>query len=199
MSISADSQRGPRLFGLRDISRARLMDLFRNEIAVLRARWYLRSATCVGPRVRVWGHPSVRNYGGELIIGERTVLYSKIATLELLAAGGKLEVGARAFINYGSSIAATRMVHIGADCKIGMHCLIIDNDFHRLELGRRNERPESAPIILEDNVWLAARVIVLPGVTIGTGSVIGAGSVVTKDVPPRCLAAGIPAKAIRSL
>jgi len=75
----------------------------------------------------------------------------------------------------------------------------MDNDFHRLEPERRNERPDSAPIILEDNVWLGARVIVLKGVTIGEGSVIGAGSVVTKDIPPRSLAVGMPAKVIKTL
>jgi maltose O-acetyltransferase len=75
----------------------------------------------------------------------------------------------------------------------------MDNDFHRLEPERRDERPLSAPIILEENVWLGARVIVLRGVTIGAGSAIGAGSVVTRDIPPRSLAVGAPAKVIRSL
>jgi maltose O-acetyltransferase len=56
-----------------------------------------------------------------------------------------------------------------------------------------------APVILEENVWLGARVIVLPGVTIGAGSVIGASSVVIDDVPPRCLAVGLPARVIRQL
>ncbi|HYP87619.1 MAG TPA: DapH/DapD/GlmU-related protein, partial [Polyangiaceae bacterium] len=59
--------------------------------------------------------------------------------------------------------------------------------------------PDSAPVILEENVWLAARVIVLPGVTIGKNTVVGAGSVVTKDLPSDVLAAGIPAKVIRPL
>ena len=57
----------------------------------------------------------------------------------------------------------------------------------------------SGPIILEENVWLGARVIVLRGVTVGAGSVIGAGSVVTRDIPPRSVAAGLPARVIRAL
>ena len=169
------------------------------EWAVLMARWYLRQATRVGARVRVWGRPSVTNRHGAIIIGDRAVLFSTIATLELLADGGRLEIGARAFINYGCSIAATQLVRIGADCKIGKHCILTDNNFHSLEPSRRNQRPPSAPVILEDNVWLASRVIVLPGVTIGAGSAVGAGSVVTKNVPPRCLAVGVPAKVIRSI
>jgi maltose O-acetyltransferase len=75
----------------------------------------------------------------------------------------------------------------------------MDNDFHRLEPERRNERPESKPIVLEDNVWLGGRVIVLAGVTIGEDSVIGAGSVVTSDIPPKVIAAGVPARVIRGL
>jgi maltose O-acetyltransferase len=76
---------------------------------------------------------------------------------------------------------------------------MMDNDFHSLEPEKRQVKPPSAPIILEENVWLGARVIVLRGVTIGKGSVIGAGSVVTKDIPPGVLAAGSPARVIRKL
>ena len=63
--------------------------------------------------------------------------------------------------------------------------MLLDNDYHRIEPERRLERPPSAPIVVEDDVWLGARVIVLAGVTIGAGSCVGAGSVVTDDVPRR--------------
>jgi maltose O-acetyltransferase len=77
--------------------------------------------------------------------------------------------------------------------------MLMDNAFHRLEPERRNEVPPSAPIVIGNNVWLGARTIVLPGVTIGHDSVIGAGSVVTRDVPPRTLSAGVPARPIKNL
>jgi maltose O-acetyltransferase len=127
------------------------------------------------------------------------VLCSTVATLELVADGGRLEIGARTFVNYGCSIAATQLVRIGQDCKIGKHSILIDNNFHCVEPERRNERPPSAPVILENNVWLGARVIVLPGVTIGADSVVGAGSVVTRSLPPRSLAVGLPARVVRQL
>jgi maltose O-acetyltransferase len=177
----------------------RPLETLANGLSILRARWYFRSAASLGPRVRLWGQPLVRNNGGQIVIGEGAVLYSTAATLELVADGGRLEIGPRALINYGCSIAATQLVRIGPDCLIGKQCILIDNDFHRLEPGRRRERPPSAPLILEEHVWLGSRVIVLPGVTIGADSVIGAGSVVTRDVPPRCLAAGSPARVIRRL
>ena len=61
------------------------------------------------------------------------------------------------------------------------------------------ERPESGPAVLEENVWLGARVIVMAGVTIGADSAVGAGSVVTRDVSPGSVAAGVPARVVRDL
>jgi maltose O-acetyltransferase len=168
-------------------------------LAMLRARWYLRKATVLGTKARVWGRPFVNNQG-VMKFGERIRLDSTIATLELVSApGGVLEIGSSTFINYGCSIAANLLVSIGADCSIGTYVNIMDNNFHRLEPDHRYEMPESQPVILEDNVWLGTRVIVLPGVTIGTGSVVGAGSVVTRDIPPYALAVGCPAKIVRKL
>lgn len=167
--------------------------------AVLRARYYLRSARTLGPRVRLWGVPFISNHG-ELLIGDRVRLASEISTLELsVGEGATLRIGDRVLINHGCSIGATKLVSIGDRCNIGSQSILIDNAFHELDPERRDERPESAPVVLEDNVWLAARVIVLPGVTIGRNTVVGAGSVVTKDLPPGVLAAGIPAKIIRPL
>jgi maltose O-acetyltransferase len=176
----------------------KIQSVWNDGWAVLSGRWYLRHASQRGSLVRVWGHPSIRNQG-VMMIGDKVRLVSTIAKLELVADGGRLEVGHHCFINYGSSIAATQLVQIGAHCTIGTYVIIMDNQFHRLEPERRNERPESAPVIIEDNVWLGGRVIVLPGVCIGENSVIGAGSVVTKDIPAGCEAAGVPARVIRQL
>jgi maltose O-acetyltransferase len=166
--------------------------------AVLSARWYLRTAQ-LGRRVRLWGRPSIKN-AGILIIGDRARLVSTVATLELgTGSQGRLEIGESAFINYGCSIAANELIRIGARCSIGTYVIIMDNDFHRLEPERRDEPSDTAPIVLEENVWLGARVIVMRGVTIGEGSVIGAGAVVTRSVPPRSLAVGVPARVIRQL
>lgn len=177
----------------------RLTSAFDAAAAVLRARYHLRSAQALGPRVRLWGTPAVLNQG-RLLIGDRVRLASGISTLELsVGPGGTLEIGDRVLINHGCSIGATKLVRIGARCNLGSQSIIIDNAFHELDPERRDQQPESAPVILEDNVWLAARVIVLPGVTIGKNSVIGAGSVVTKSIPPDVVAAGVPAKIIRPL
>lgn len=167
--------------------------------AVARARWHLRSADVVGSRVRLNGRPRVVNRG-RMVFGEKVRLDSTAATLELVTeAGGVLEVEDHVFLNFGCNIAATKLIHIGAYSLVGPYCMLMDNAYHRIEPERRTERPESQPIVLERNVWLGARTIVLPGVTIGQDSCVGAGSVVTKDVPPRTFVAGAPARVVRPL
>lgn len=170
-----------------------------NGREAVRARWFLRRADHVGARVRLRGTPAVANRG-RMRIGDRTQLVSTIATLELVAEpGGLLDIGPRSLVNFGCSLVATELVRIGADCHIGPYTALIDNDFHHVDPERRLERPPSKPIVVEDNVWIGARSIVMPGVTIGRDSCVGAGSVVTRDVPPRTLVAGVPARTIREL
>jgi len=173
----------------------RLPGLMNQALHLANARWRLRRCT-IGPFVQVLGNPRVDNWG-ELILGEKVIIDSITARAELVCNyGAKMEIGARSYINYGTSISAHQFVKIGKYCRIGTYCNIADNDFHGIE--DRMTLPPSAPVILEDNVWLGAKVIVLKGVTIGHDSVIGAGSVVTKDIPPRSIAVGMPAKVIRT-
>ncbi len=160
-------------------------------------RLHLRHCTHVGRFARVYGRPRVSNQG-VLTIGDHVTILSKVVPCELLVfEGARLEIGAHTFINYGTSIAATGSVRIGRDCLLGMYSIIFDNNFH--ELKNRLNRPEPQAVVLEDNVWLGHRTLVLPGVTIGRDSVIGAGSVVVKDIPPHSIAVGNPARVVRSL
>lgn len=103
----------------------------------------------------------------------------------------------------GSTINATMQVVIGNNVLIGSGCLITDTDSHPLHwedrLRNDNTKTKSAPIRIEDNVFIGARSIVLKGVTIGEGSVVGAGSVVSKDVPPFSVVCGNPAQIIKKI
>jgi len=90
-------------------------------------------------------------------------------------------------------------VTIGDDVQIGPNVQIL-TPTHPLDAEQRRSRLEAAePITIGDNVWLGGGVIVCPGVTIGRDTVVGAGAVVTKDLPPRVLAVGNPARVIRQL
>lgn len=162
----------------------------------LLARLYLRRCTRVGLFTRVYGRPRIVNKG-TLRIGERVRIWSTTARTEFAVfAGGVLEIGDGTSINYGTSIAATGAVRIGCNCMLGTHSMILDNDFHEIE--NRHVMPAPRPVLLEDNVWLANRTLILPGVTIGHDAVIGAGSVVMTDIPPRSVALGNPARVIKT-
>lgn len=163
--------------------------------AWLNARWQLRHCTHVGQWTRLTGQVFIQN-GGDVWIGDRVQLISHYAHSVLATfPGGRLEVGDRTVLNYGVDIAATKLVRIGADCLIGTHVIILDNDFH--DVVDRGHVPEPRPVIIGNRVWIGNRALVLPGVTIGDGAVIGAGSVVMTDVPAQSLALGNPARVIK--
>ncbi|MGV3722006.1 MAG: acyltransferase [Actinomycetota bacterium] len=161
------------------------------------SRWKLRRCTSTGSLCRVDGRVLVCN-AGELHLGERVRIRASHVPVELGALpGGTLRIGDRTFINSGVSIYAQSLVTIGRDCAIGNYSLIMDTDFH--VPGNLLARPLAHPVVIEDGVWLGARVTVLKGVTIGRGAVVAAGAVVTRDVPPNTVVGGVPARAIRAL
>jgi acetyltransferase-like isoleucine patch superfamily enzyme len=81
---------------------------------------------------------------------------------------------------------------------IGPFCYLTDGD-HGTAAGRpvQDQPMETSPVVLEDDVWLGAGVIILRGVRVGQGAIVGAGAVVTRDVPPGTVVAGVPAKPLR--
>ena len=111
--------------------------------------------------------------------------------------GKNLHLGKRVFINSGCRFQDQGGVTIGDDCLIG-HNAVFATLNHDLDPARRADLLP-APIRLGANVWLGANATVLPGVTIGENAVVGAGSVVTKDVPANTVAVGSPARVVRSL
>lgn len=113
--------------------------------------------------------------------------------------GAHISVGDRTFINTGLIALDVAPITIGADCQIGPNVQLL-TPVHPLEPGPRRDKWESArSIVLADNVWLGGGVVVCPGVTIGENSVIGAGAVVSRDVPANAVAVGNPARVIKQL
>jgi maltose O-acetyltransferase len=113
--------------------------------------------------------------------------------------GYQTSVGAGTFINAGCVILDVGRVTIGERCQIGPNVQIL-TPTHPLDPEMRRTGVEAAePIEIADDVWLGGGVIVCPGVTIGRDTVVGAGAVVTKDLPPRVLAVGNPARVVRQL
>lgn len=113
--------------------------------------------------------------------------------------GYLITVGARTFVNYGAVFADCARIVIGDDVQIGPNVQLL-TPTHPLEAQARRDKWEGAePITIGDNVWLGGGVIVCPGVTIGADTVVGAGAVVSRDLPPGVLAVGNPARVIRQL
>lgn len=101
------------------------------------------------------------------------------------------------YVNRYTMLDAHERIEIGRNCMIGPHCYITDANHGTAQGAAVKDQPmETAPIFIEDEVWLGAGVIVLAGVRLGRGAVVGAGAVVTKDVPPHAVFAGVPAREI---
>lgn len=102
----------------------------------------------------------------------------------------------------GGTICAEEKIEIGNRVLIGANCVLVDTDFHPVDLQSRLQTPQNgevAPIIIEDDVFIGMNSLILKGVHIGRGSVIGAGSVISMDVPSGVVCAGNPARIIRQL
>jgi len=113
--------------------------------------------------------------------------------------GYQTTIGARTFANFGLVCLDVARVSIGDDVQIGPNVQLL-TPTHPTEPGPRREKWEAAePITIADNVWLGGGTIVCPGVSIGENTVVGAGSVVTKDLPANVVAVGNPARVIREL
>lgn len=116
------------------------------------------------------------------------------------APNSKIYIGSNTRIN-GACIHAQNRIEIGKNCLIASNVQIMDSNGHELSFNdvenRINTRDIPEEVIIGDNVWIGANSIVLPGVHIGNGSVIAAGSVVVKDVPPMSLYGGNPARLIK--
>jgi len=120
--------------------------------------------------------------------------------LQARSRNSRITVGDGTYFSNNVQVIAETHVRIGTKCLIGDGVLIMDSDGHNLTAERRHEGPSLAgDIVIDDNVFIGSRVIVLKGVTIGKDSVIGAGSVVVRSIPPGVIAAGNPAKVLRPL
>ncbi|MFE3187905.1 sugar O-acetyltransferase [Nocardia sp. NPDC059240] len=114
--------------------------------------------------------------------------------------GYLIRLGRNSFLNYDAIVMDCAPVTIGDDVSIGPRAQLLTALHPMTDHELRRERWETAaPITIGDNVWLGGGVIVCPGVTIGAHTVVGAGSVVTRDLPEKVFAAGNPARVIRTL
>lgn len=166
----------------------------------------------LGKGVRFYGMPVVgMAKGSRICIGDRVVLCSDSrftalgvnhhVVLRTLHPGAEILIGNDCGISGGSICAAVR-VELGNECLLGANVTIADTDFHAIKPdGRRfNKNSQAigaASVKIEDNVFIGTGAVVLKGVCVGRNSVIGAGSIATKDIPSDVIVAGNPAKILK--
>ncbi len=180
-------------------------------IGGLWARQVLRSyGVKFGPGLRLGSPPVIRRHASASIrLGRNVVISNELeenpagishrTVLCACMAGAELAIGDDVGIS-GAVIYAWKKISIGDRVFIGADAAIYDGDFHPLDPVKRSqfdtESIGMAPVVIESDVWIGARSMVLKGVTVGRAAVVGAGAVVTADVPSGAIVAGIPAKVV---
>ena len=147
---------------------------------------------------------------GAIILGDHVSCYAGCSFS--VGPNGRCKVGDFTLLN-GALVMAEERIEIGSHCLVSWNVGIADSDFHPLEPAQRlvdakalapffKDRPprpklRTAPVVIGDNVWIGMNATILKGVTIGENSVVAAGSVVTKSVPPNVVVAGNPAVVVK--
>lgn len=132
--------------------------------------------------------------GGRLLVHG----YNEIGrgSLVWILEGGQILLGGNSYTAGCNKIIAKKRVEIGRNCSIAWGVTITDHDFHRTYV-QGVEQPETAPVKICDGVWIGMNATILKGVTVGERAIVAAGAVVTRDVPPRAMVAGVPARVIK--
>lgn len=178
------------------------------SLPLIRLQFALQSIDW-GKGWRIWGCPILQCHrGSQIVIGDYADLRSWPGTnpltpnhpvvLATRCSGARIQIGHHCGFT-GTTLVAAESIEIGNWVVVGANCTIVDTDFHPLAAAERRLHVLDGthkPIMIEDEVFVGMNSLILKGVTLGRGCVIGAGSVVTRDVPPGMIAAGNPARVI---
>lgn len=171
--------------------------------------WWRLRALSMGGGWRCYGLPIIqRHRRSEIRVGRRLELRSSAASnplgpnrpviISTRRRGARITIGDD-FGMTGGSLVCDQRISIGDRVWVGANAIITDTDFHPLDPKKRQALPlaaKTAPVTIEDDVFVGMSALILKGVTIGAGSVVAAGCVVARDVPPRTVVAGNPARVV---
>ncbi|MEW6052150.1 MAG: acyltransferase [Candidatus Zixiibacteriota bacterium] len=191
-------QQPSRLARLRQL---RFKDIRRKIMGYMRG-WWLRSQVEINGPIKAIGKQIISKKNGVIRIGPNCTLWPNVKLVAMSVLEGVpavLTIGTNTNIGDRTEIHCGREVKIGSNCGISWDVVIVEHNYHAQDISQEGPDLDPRSVIIEDYVWIGFRAIILKGVHIGKGSIIGAGSVVTKDVPPYSLVAGNPAKVIRQL
>jgi acetyltransferase-like isoleucine patch superfamily enzyme len=158
--------------------------------------FYGKRFSSVGTGLKISGRPIIAHApSGTIRAGRNLTLNADPHPIEIYAAeNAVVSIGNNVYIDKGVMITAARRIDIGNFTIVGTQTVILDSDWRGID----GAEPHSAPVKIGNHVWIGLRVIILKGVTIGDNAIVGAGSVVTRDIATNNIAAGCPAKKIGS-
>jgi len=187
-----------------------MIALLRRLKASMMHRWNLSLLDRCGEDTQVPGLVDRRAARAQISVGRGCLIQGQLVVER---DESRLEIGNNVLLGGGSIIDCALSVHVEDDVLISYQCIIADSDNHSLYPELRTgdlhnwmysrwhdwSHSAMAPVMIKRGAWIGARSIILKGVTVGEGSVVGMGSVVTHDVPPRTVVAGNPARVIREI
>lgn len=173
-------------------------------------RWYVQrfirpQLDALGQHTHIIGPRNLQLFGRGISIGDGLHMACdkdrnvRISAWPSKQSNAKISIGNYCLISPGVKIQAAQEIRIGHNCMLGAEASITDSDWHGVYNRVRPFGKCTYPTILHDNVWIGERAIIMKGVTIGENSIVGAGSIVTKDVPENTIVAGNPAKFIKAI
>ena len=161
----------------------------------LRAAWWRLRGAGLGNKSRVGRNCTIMR-PWRLVTGERVQLEHQVY-IKITGDEAKVKLGNEVFIGYGTELDISDSLALGNQVLIAPGCFITDHHHKRGAHAQiAAQGCESAPVVIEDDVWLGANAVVLPGIRIGRGAIVGANAVVTHDVEAMTIVAGAPARAI---
>ena len=180
--------------GIKAFSSRSVSEIAAEGLKLLRGMILRLKINKCGSLFRAGRHVRILKRNASITIGRKVQLYCGV---KLSAWGNEcfseIIIGDNTSIGDRTEIHAGKKVEIGSGCNIAWDVCIMDRDYHKFN----NTTEEIRPVKIGDNVWIGCNSLILKGVTIGNGSVVAAGSVVTKDVPPGVLVGGNPAKILK--
>lgn len=169
-----------------------LLKTYDKQFHKIKAQLYKRKFSSVGKGLYIVGKPLIHGKG-KIIAGTNLYLNSLASRIEIFAGeNAEIKLGNNVILNQGVDIGALKRVEIGDETMIGDQTTIYDSDFHGID----GQPIKTSPVTIGKHVWVCAKVIILKGVSIGDYSIVGAGSVVTKDIENNSLVVGNPARKI---
>lgn len=194
--------------------------MVRNTLAVLRHTYWRQRVASLGtsPDIQPTAH---FEYAGNIRLGDQCriarhallrantsdqkgiTLGNRVSVQEnslINANRGHVVIGDNSWLGPGTIVYGNGGVDIGSDVMVASHCAIntVSHNFSNIDIPMNDQGTNCDPVVIEDDVWIGTAAVILQGVRIGEGSIIAAGAVVTKSIPPYSIAMGVPARVTAS-